>query len=111
MYPATQQGSSTLLPCLGQLLETVRKTVRNAPDEAKFQLDAKCAMVLLAASKDMENSLHAEAAINRVAQLEDQVKQLQVRPACHLSHPTPPLTPLLLPLRRISSLLISMQPP
>ena len=53
MYPATQQGSSTLLPCLGQLLETVRKTVRNAPDEAKFQLDAKCAMVLLAVSKDM----------------------------------------------------------
>ena len=71
MYPA-----STLLPALGELLSAVHSGCKD-----RAHLDEKAMMVLMAASKDAEKALLAQAALLRVAELEQQVATLQVRAA------------------------------
>jgi len=67
MYPA-----STLLPALGELLSAVHSGCKD-----RAHLDEKAMMVLMAASKDAEKALLAQAALLRVAELEQQVATLQ----------------------------------
>ena len=76
MQPA---GNSLTLLALGELLQSVRKSVAD-PD-----VDSKFSLVLAAACKDTENALLSSAAINqkvphleqRSAQLEQQGAQLE----------------------------------
>ena len=80
---AALPDGNTLLPALGALLEAVKQ---RCPKDAI--VEEKCTEVLLAAGKDMERSLMANAAMQRVAQLEQRVVELKAR-ATHLPRPSP----------------------